>query len=37
MIGKETGDAELAASGAAQDAKGKLQTVAGKAKAAIGR
>lgn len=35
-IGKETGDAELAAKGAAQDAKGKTQTAIGKGKAAIG-
>ena len=35
-IGKETGDAELAAKGAAQDAKGKIQTAAGKVKGALG-
>jgi len=36
VIGKETGDVKLAAEGAAQDTKGKIQTATGKAKAAIG-
>ena len=35
-IGKETGDAELAAKGAVQDVKGKAQTAIGKGKAAAG-
>ncbi len=35
-IGKETGDAELAGKGAAQDVKGKIQTTVGKGKAALG-
>ena len=33
--GKETGDAKLAAKGAAQDTKGKTQTAKGKAKGAV--
>ncbi|MBU6267712.1 MAG: CsbD family protein [Sphingomonadales bacterium] len=34
-IGKETGDAHLAAKGAAQDANGKMQTAAGKVRDAL--
>jgi len=36
-IGKETGDATLAAEGAVQDLKGKAQTALGKGKAALGK
>ena len=35
-IGKETGDAKLAAKGAAQDTEGKTKTAIGKGKAALG-
>lgn len=34
-VGKETGDSRLAAKGAAQDTKGKLQSAAGKVKDAL--
>ena len=36
-IGKETGDATLAAEGAVQDLKCKAQTALGKGKAALGK